>query len=95
MGKNSKNSSPANHSMEGSQNSDEQHALTRTHAFVGGKTYKRQHLLCEEDPRESEEAEGPDLEAYLAEWDLADKEKIALCRTYASYLTAKLKAQQK
>lgn len=32
------------------------------------------------------EEETPDLDEYLAQWDITDATKIGLCRTYANYL---------
>lgn len=35
------------------------------------------------------EHQAPDLDDYLSQWDLSDREKVGLCRTYANYLSAK------
>lgn len=43
---------------------------------------------------EPEEMESPDIEGYLDDFYLEDTTKVALLRSYANYLSAKLKAQK-
>lgn len=48
----------------------------------------REALVCEEDYE-------PDLDVYFAEFNLSAQQRIAMCRTYANYLTQKLRSSGK
>jgi len=44
----------------------------------------------EEDSGEDFLGQSPDLGWYLGHWDMSDLAKIALCRTFANYLSARI-----
>lgn len=85
--------------MEGSQvpvtdlycDEDEQHLvnmLCRSNATAG----KRPRTFVPQTPPESDDEEildQPDLASYFSQWEISDKHVILLCRSYASYLSAK------
>jgi len=47
----------------------------------------RKALLCDEEYRQE-----PDLDVYLGGFGLSAESRIAMCRTYANYLTQKLRS---
>ncbi len=52
-------------------------------------------LLCSEQWEEPEDEAAmaqPDLGEYFGQWEMPPSSEIALCRTYANYLSSKLKA---
>ncbi len=78
---------------------DQESSLKRSHAFVGRKAprsewnqYAPQGISSEED---DEVAEQPDLAEYFSQWKIPEKDIILMCRSYASYISHKAKAQQK
>lgn len=45
-------------------------------------------------PYYEEDDIGPDIDEYLAQWDLPDSTKIGLCRTYANYLAQRTRTSK-
>jgi len=69
---------PAGSSDEGVMVDEE---ATAKRALFGGKRPRSPGPLDMEMP--------PDLDEYFDQWRLSDQARVALCRTYANYLSAK------
>jgi len=65
-------------------------ALMRSHATAG----KRPRTYREPSPEEVSQDQ-PDLTAYFSQWEIPDKHIILMCRSYASYLSAKAHCEPK
>jgi len=58
-------------------------------SYEEDERYPRSEELDAGDPQEFDWPEDPELGWYLSHWEMTDLAKIAVCRTYANYLSAK------
>ncbi len=76
--------------------------LQRSSATVGRKApraewnqYAPQGSFSDDDENDDMVLEQPDLHVYFSQWEIPDKQVVLLCRSYASYLSAKGHAKAK
>lgn len=71
-------------------------------AHAGGKRprapphgWRDLHAASAESDSEDDEGYGVDLEAYFAEYGISQKKQVLVCRSYASYVAARLKEKKR